>query len=292
MAAILSHRCLVRGPLETVTQSWYRYIQMNITIPEALSRICLVLSFVWLAVNSAAATPQDTAARPVLVYTAASLTDAMQEIGADYERKTHLKVKMSFAASSNLARQIEAGAPADVFFSADTDWMDYLQKRALIQAASRRNLLGNELVLIAPVHSPITLRIAPHFALAAALGSGHLATGDPDLVPVGRYARAALTTLGVWNEVEPRIARAENVRVALMYVARGEAPLGIVYSSDARIDKGVRVVDTFPADTHPPIVYPIALTRAAQADAAKFLSYVVHQGRGVFARYGFTVLTQ
>lgn len=233
-----------------------------------MARILFTLGLLWLAVNSAPVSAAESAPRPLLIYAASSLTDAMQEIGADYEKTAHVKVQMSFDASSVLARQIQAGAPADVFFSADSAWMDYLQKRNLIQPASRRNLLANELVLIAPAQSQIKLKIAPHFALAAALGSGHLATGDPDSVPVGRYAHSALMRLGVWDEVAPKIVRAENVRVALLYVARGEAPLGIVYSSDALIDKSVRVVDTFPADTHPPIVYPIALTKSAQADAA------------------------
>jgi len=204
-----------------------------------------------------------------------------------------VKVKSSFDSSSVLARQIEAGAPADVFFSADTAWMDYLQTRNLIQAASRRNLLGNQLVLVAPADSQIQLKIAPHFPLAAAIGGGKLATGDPDSVPAGRYARSALTKLGVWDEVAPRLARAENVRVALLYVARGEAPLGIVYASDALADKKVRVVDTFPADTHEPIVYPVALTASARKQAAALVAYLTGpQGHDIFVKYGFTVTNQ
>jgi molybdate transport system substrate-binding protein len=168
--------------------------------------------------------------------------------------------------------------------------MDYLQSRNLIQAASRKNLVGNRLVLIAPAQSQIQLKIAPHFPLAAALGKGRLATGDPDSVPAGRYARSALTTLGVWDEIAPRLAPAENVRVALLYVARGEAPLGIVYASDALADKSVRVVDTFPADTHEPIVYPIALTKSAKSQAEAFIAYLAgQQGRDIFVKYGFTV---
>jgi len=250
-----------------------------------------LLSFVLLCLTVVLAPPSLAQQPQILVYAAASLTNAMQEIGADYQKRAHVGVKMSFAASSTLARQIEEGARADAFFSADTDWMDYLQKRNLIQPATRKNLLGNTLVLIAPVQSDIQLKIAPHFPLASALGNGRLATGDPDSVPVGRYARAALTTLGVWDEVAPRIARAEDVRVALMYVTRGEAPLGIVYGSDVQIDKGVRVVDTFPADTHPPIKYPIALTKSAQPDATGFLSHLSSpQARAIFVKYGFTVL--
>ena len=162
-----------------------------------------------------------------------------------------IAVKASFAASSVLAKQIEAGAPAQVFLSADREWMDYLEQRGRLQGGSRRDLLGNELVLIAPADSALQLKIAPHFALLAALGSGRLATGDPDSVPAGLYARAALTRLGVWPQVADRLVRAENVRAALMYVARGEAPLGIVYRTDARAEGRVRVVDVFPADTPP-----------------------------------------
>jgi molybdate transport system substrate-binding protein len=225
----------------------------------------------------------------ILVFAASSLTDALQEISAAYKKTATLQVKMSFDASSNLARQIEAGAQADVFFSADTQWMDYLQSRELIQTATRRNVLGNRLVLIAPADSQIKLRIEPHFRLAPALGEGRLATGDPDSVPVGRYARAALSTLGVWDQVAQRLARAENVRAALMYVDHGDAPLGIVYATDALVDKHVRVVDTFPANTHEPIVYPIALTKSARAEAAAFVSYLVGpRGREVFRKYGFT----
>jgi molybdate transport system substrate-binding protein len=231
--------------------------------------------------------------RQILVFAAASLTDALLEASAAYEKTAHVKVKSSFDSSSVLARQIEAGAPAAVFFSADTTWMDYLQSRNLIQAASRKNLLGNQLVLIAPADSQIQLKIAPHFPLAAALGEGKLATGDPDSVPAGRYARSALTKLGVWDSVAPRLARAENVRVALLYVARGEAPLGIVYTSDALADKRVRVVDTFPADTHEPIVYPIALTKSANSQAEAFVAYLTSpQAHDIFVKYGFTVLTR
>jgi molybdate transport system substrate-binding protein len=251
------------------------------------------VGLLWLisSVCARAAAPQPP---QILLFAAASLTDAMQEIAADYQQLAHVTVRSSFDSSSVLARQIEAGARADLFFSADTAWMDYLQTRTLIQSSTRRNVLGNELVLIAAARSPIQLKIAPHFPLAAALGDGRLAVGDPDSVPAGRYARSALTTLGIWNQIAPRLARAENVRVALLYVDRGEAPLGIVYASDARAAaKGVRVVDTFPADTHEPIVYPIALTTGAQSRAQDFLAYLTGpRGREVFVKYAFTVLAQ
>jgi molybdate transport system substrate-binding protein len=254
-----------------------------------MSRILPGLALWCLTLHSASLAAADTRQPQVLVFAAASLTDALREVGAAYERTTPVQIKMSFDASSNMARQIEAGAPADIFFSADTQWMDYLQSRNLLQANTRRNLLGNRLVLIAPVASHIELRIAPHFPLLAALGGGRLATGDPDSVPVGRYAHAALSVLGVWEEVAPHLVRAENVRAALIYVAHGDAPLGVVYASDALVDKGVRVVDTFPADTHPPIVYPVALTKAAKSEAAGFLTYLAGaQGHAIFVKYGFT----
>ena len=256
-----------------------------------MSRALLGLLFLCLSIGSTPASAAQPQQPEILVYAAASLTNAMQQIGADYQKTAHVVVTTSFDASSTLARQIEQGARADVFFSADTDWMDYLQKRNLIQPGTRKNLLGNALVLIAPAQSQIQLTIGPHFALAAALNGGRLATGDPDSVPVGRYARAALTNLGVWDQVSPLIARAENVRTALLYVARGETPLGIVYRSDALIEKRVRVVDTFPASSHPPIVYPIALTQSAQGAAAAFISYLTGpRAHKVFVKYGFSVL--
>ncbi len=230
-------------------------------------------------------------ARPIVVFAASSLTDALQELGADFGKSAGIDVKLSFAASSALARQIESGAPADVFFSADADWMDYLQSRKLIQTESRHDLLGNRLVLIAPVASTLNLKIAPRFALAQSLGTGRLATGDPESVPVGRYARAALISLGVWDSVATRIAGAENVRAALVLVDRGEAPLGIVYATDALVDKGVRILDTFPANSHPPITYPIALTVGAKSDASKFAAYLSTPAASkVFARFGFLPL--
>ncbi len=227
----------------------------------------------------------------ITVFGAASLTNALQDLGDAFTKETAVDVKFSFAASSALAHQIENGAPADVFFSADVDWMDYLQARNLIQAATRREAVGNRLVLIAPIDSVIALKIAPHFPLAAALGSGRLATGDPDAVPVGRYAQSALTSLGVWGEVSGRLIRADSVRSALAFVDRGEAPLGIVYETDARIDKNVRVVDVFPATSHAPIVYPVALTANARPAAAKFVAFVRGpSGDAVFKAYGFLPL--
>ena len=224
----------------------------------------------------------------VTVFAAASLTDVLQELATEYTQKTGSKVELSFAASSTLARQIESGAHADVFFSADQEWMDYLAQRGLIQKGSRRDLLGNRLALVAPVANTIQLQIKPSFPLLAALNGGRLATGDPDSVPVGRYARAALTKLGVWGDVADHLVRADNVRSALAFVARGEAPLGIVYETDARIDKRVRIVDLFPASSHPPISYPIALTSTASGKAASFVEYLRGKtGAAAFEKFGF-----
>lgn len=233
--------------------------------------------------GSAAAGPNDA----LLVFAAASLTDALETLGAQYTARTRRPVKFSFAASSTLARQIEAGTRADVFFSADHEWMDYLEQRGLIAPRTRRDIIANRLVLIAPADSRIELRIARGFAIADALGRGRLATGDPDTVPVGRYARTALTSLGVWNEVAPRLARADNVRSALAFVARGETPLGIVYETDALIEKRVRLVDVFPANTHPPIRYPAAATRYA-VPAGEFVEFLQSRAaQEIFRRYGF-----
>jgi molybdate transport system substrate-binding protein len=228
---------------------------------------------------------------PLIVFAAASLTNSLQEIGAGFTKNSSVPVKFSFAASSTLARQIESGAPADVFFSADLEWMDYLQSRKLIQVATRHDVLGNRLVLVAPADSKLELKIAPNFPLATVLGKDRLATGDPAGVPIGRYAQEALTKLGVWSAVEHRLVRADSVRSALAFVDRGEVALGIVYETDALIDEKVRVVDVFPENTHLPITYPIALTTVARADAAKFLDYVRGpSGDIAFKKYGFTPL--
>ena len=255
---------------------------------RALFRLCLPALCAMVSAGAAMAAESGRPGRTLVVFAASSLTDALQEIGDDFGRSSGFAVKLSFAASSALARQIESGAPADVFFSADIAWMDYLAKRNLIQAASRRDLLGNQLVLIAPADSPVTLSIEPHFALLRALGGGRLATGDPDSVPVGRYARAALTSLGVWNDVQGHIARTENVRAALALVERREAPLGIVYKTDALVDKAVRIVGAFPANSHPPITYPVAVTTGARDGAVRFVDYLRGPAAdAVFVKYGF-----
>jgi molybdate transport system substrate-binding protein len=239
----------------------------------------------------AAASGSTPAPATLLVFAAASLTDVLQEVDAAFTARTGIQVKASFAASSVLAKQIEAGAPADVFFSADGEWMDYLDQRGLLRSGSRRDLLGNALVLIAPADSTLRLKIAPGFDLAGALKGARLATGDPDSVPAGLYARAALTKLGVWEGVADHLVRAENVRAALEYVARGEVPLGIVYRTDALAEKRVRVVDVFPADTHPPITYPLALTSGAKPQASAFSEFLGGESaRQMFVRRGFVDL--
>jgi molybdate transport system substrate-binding protein len=245
----------------------------------------------WLTSFGSTSVAADADKLPITVFAAASLTNALQELGDGFTKETSIPVRFSFAASSALARQIENGAPADVFLSADVEWMDYLQARSLIQRDTRHDVLGNRLVLIAPADSKIDVKIAPRFPLAKALGTGRLATGDPDSVPVGRYARESLTTLGVWNDVSDRMVRADSVRSALAFVDRGEALLGIVYETDALVDKRVRVVGVFPENSHLPIIYPIALTRAAKPKAAGFVAYIRGPaGDAAFKAYGFTPL--
>ena len=229
------------------------------------------------------------AADTFTVFAAASLKNALDDVVKAHETRSGDKVVVSYAASSALARQIEAGAPADIFVSADTDWMDYVEKRNLIKQASRQNLLRNRLVLIAPADSKVTLKIAPGFALASALGNERLAMADPNSVPAGKYGKASLEALGVWKDVQARVASAENVRAALLLVARGEAPFGIVYSTDAAAEPKVRIVDQFPENTHPPIIYPGALvTTSKSGGAASFLSSLNQPAaRAVFEKHGF-----
>ncbi len=252
-------------------------------------RLFLVSAMACLALVQASLLPAQAAEGRTLVFAAASLTDALSTIAKNYEAGTGRKVVVSFAGSSVLARQIEAGSPADMFISADEAWMDELAKRDLVKPDSRSDLLSNRLVLIAPVSSIATLKVAQGFPLLQALDGGRLALADPEAVPAGRYARAALTSLGVWPSVKDHLAQAQNVRVALAYVARGEAPFGVVYETDAISEKRVRVVDAFPAASHPPIVYPVALTNRAGEGARNFLAYLESEkARAVFARLGFS----
>jgi molybdate transport system substrate-binding protein len=223
------------------------------------------------------------------VFAAASLTDSLKSVADAYKAKTGITVTLSFGASSTLARQIDQGAQADIFLSADTDWMDFLQKNGRIAPDTRRDLLGNKLVLIAASDARLVPKIAPHFDLAGALGDGHLALADPASVPAGKYAKAALTALGVWESVAPKVVAAENVRVALEYVSRGEAPYGIVYATDAKVAPSVHVTGTFSQDSYPAIVYPMAMTKDASPAAKDFLAFLSGaQARAIFEKAGFT----
>jgi molybdate transport system substrate-binding protein len=230
--------------------------------------------------------------KSLTVFAAASMKNALDDIDAAYAAKTGVKVVASYAASSALAKQIEQGAPADIFASADTDWMDYATAKKNISEPTRVNLLGNSIVLIAPKDSKIdNVAIGPGFDLAKLAGDGKIATGDVKAVPVGKYARAALEKLGAWQAAEPKFAMAESVRAALALVARGEAVLGIVYSTDAKVEPGVKIVGIFPPDSHPAIIYPVAATAAAKAEAAGYLAFLrTSAAKTIFEKYGFKFL--
>jgi len=227
----------------------------------------------------------------VTVFAAASATNALTDIGKIFMDNKQGKVVYSFASSSTLAKQIENGAPANVFLSADLEWMNYLVEKKMVEPDTRTDLLGNRLVLIAPEDSKATVRIAPNFDLAALLGDGKLAMGDPAHVPAGVYGKQALEKLGAWKGVEAKVAPAKDVRAALTLVERAEAPLGVVYATDAAITKKVKVVGVFPEDSHPPIVYPVALVKDRGTAAAKnFLGFLKSaDAKKVFEKYGFTV---
>ena len=232
-------------------------------------------------------------AAPV-VFAAASLKNALDDAAAGWVKAGHAAPKISYAASNVLAKQIEEGAPADLFFSADLDWMAYANKKGSIRPETVVNLLGNAIVLIAPKDAAAPIDIHPGFDLAAALGSGRLAMGNVDAVPAGKYGKAALQKLGAWDGVKDHVAQAESVRAALVLVSRGEAPLGIVYATDAAADANVTIVGAFPDDTHPPIIYPVALTKAATSpDAAPFIAYLRGpDAKAAFEKQGFTVLNR
>jgi len=245
-----------------------------------------------LLAGLAAAVPSQAAAddQPLIVFAAASLKTALDGIASQWQRDTRQTVRVSYAGTSALARQIEQGAPADVFISADRDWMEYLSERRLVRDPIA--LLGNRLVLVAPRGSRVTLELQRGAPLAAALGDGRLSVANVKSVPAGHYAKAALETLGLWQGVADRLVQSADVRAALRLVARGEAPLGIVYATDARAEPLVRVVDTFDESTHPPIVYMVATvsdTMHPQVDAfVAFLS--TGFARATFEREGFTAL--
>ena len=228
------------------------------------------------------------------VFAAASLKNALDDVDTAYSKKAGVKVVVSYAASSALMKQIEQGAPADVFASADLDWMDYGSRKKVIKNASRLNLLGNRIVLIAPKDSKLgEVAIGPGFDLAGLAGDGRIVTADMQSVPAGKYAKAALETLGAWAAAAPKFAMTENVRAALALVARGEAALGIVYETDAKVEPNVKIVGRFPPDSHPPIVYPVAATMGAKPEADDYLAFLRSRAaKVIFERYGFTFLVK
>jgi molybdate transport system substrate-binding protein len=238
--------------------------------------------------------PHAAGAAEPIVFAAASLKNALDDAAALYKEKTGMDVTLNYAGSATLAKQIEQAAPADIFFAASTDWMDYLDQRDLIDKDSRVTLLGNAIVLVAPKESGANIEIATGMPLGALLGEdGHLAMANVDSVPAGLYGKAALEHLGVWASVADRVVQADNVRAALAFVASGEAPLGIVYATDAAAEPAVRVVGAFPADSHPAILYPVALTSPANKPEAKaFLDFLKSDAaRPAFERQGFVLMT-
>ena len=251
-----------------------------------LSRAAVVLALVLMPAITATAR-----ADSITVFAAASLKNAMDDAAQAFKAKTGTEVRTSYAGSSALAKQIENGAPADLFASADTDWMDDLAKKNLVQPATRVDLLGNDLVVVAPAASPLgALELTPA-AFDKAVGDGKWTTGAVNAVPVGIYAKAALTKLGLWTGAEGKLAQTPDVRTALSFVARGEAPLGIVYKTDANAEKAVKVVAVFPPDSHPPIIYPFALTALAKGTApAEFLAFLTGpEARPFFEKQGFAL---
>jgi molybdate transport system substrate-binding protein len=236
--------------------------------------------------------PLAAQAQELTVFAAASLTDAMKDVSAQWAAAGHTALRLSFAASSTLARQIEQGAPVNVFASADEKWMDYLAGKQMIAADTRTDLLGNDLVLVVPADKPRHVTIGPGFDLLGLLGpNGRLAVGDPAHVPVGIYAEQALRKLGLWTGVEPRLARTDDVRSGLLLVERDEAPAGIVYGTDASVSKGVMVAGTFPANSHDPVSYPFAVVKAGDtAEARALLGFLAGpQARAIFVKRGFKV---
>ncbi len=232
--------------------------------------------------------------KPVTIFAAASLKNALDDVAQRWVAGGHSKPVISYAASGPLAKQIEAGAPADIFISADLDWMDYVQTKHLIDPASRVTLLGNKLVLVAPKEATATIALKPGVDFGGFIGNGRLAIGQPQSVPAGKYAQAALTKLGLWDQVKDKLAPADSVRSALFLVARGETVAGIVYQTDAASEPGVKIIATFPADSHPPILYPVArIAASANADAASFLSFLQSDtARPAFEKQGFDVLVK
>src|SRR5262249_7745717 len=255
----------------------------------------LALSLLAFAAGLFSGSPPVSAQEKTLtVFAAASMKNALDDVDAAYTRKTGVRLAVSYAASSALMKQIEQGAPADVFVSADLDWMDYGSQKKVIADATRVNLLGNKIVLIAPKESKLAnVTIGPGFDLAKLAGDGRVTTGDVKAVPVGKYAKAALEKLGAWAAAEPKMAMAENVRAALALVARGEAALGIVYETDAKVEPGVKIVGVFPDDSHAPIIYPVAATPTAKPETNDYLAFLRSgTAKAIFEKYGFTFLVR
>ena len=251
----------------------------------------LSLVAIGLAFAGGPARAQD---KSITVFAAASMKNALDDINAAFLKATGTKVTASYAASSALAKQLEQGAPADIFASADLEWMDYSATKKTIKDDTRVNLLDNKLVLIAPADSKIeNVALTANFDLAKLVGDGRIATGEVNSVPVGKYAKGALEKLGLWASVEKKFAMADNVRAALALVARGEAVLGIVYETDAKVEKNVKIVGAFPAHSHAPIVYPVAATISAKPEAAAYLAFLRSgTAKAVFEQYGFTFLVR
>ena len=256
---------------------------------RTLNAAALTLLAGLIGLSPQSATAQD---KTLTVFAAASMKNALDDINSAFSKQTGVKVVASYAASSALMKQIESGAPADIFASADLDWMNYGSQKKVIKDDTRINLLGNKLVLIAPQDSKLgTVTFGQGFDLAKLVGDGRIATGDVKSVPVGKYAKAALEKLGAWNAAESKFAMAESVRAALTLVSRGEAPLGIVYETDAKADPGVKIIGAFPANSHEPITYPVAATIIAKPEAAEYLAFLRGPvSKNIFEKYGFTFL--
>lgn len=256
--------------------------------------IALVAATATMATAAVLSPPPAAAQDTLTVFAAASMKNALDDVNKAFTEKEKTKVTASYAASSALIKQIEAGAPADVFISADLDWMKYGIEKKAIKPGSDFQLLGNRLVLIAPKESKTSeVKIAPGFDIVGAAGGGRIATGDVRAVPVGKYAKAALEKLGVWSKAESHMAMAENVRAALALVGRGEAPLGIVYETDAKVEPNVKIVGIFPQESYPPVIYPAGLTVNAKPEAAKYLAFLRSDAaKAILVRYGFTFLAK
>jgi molybdate transport system substrate-binding protein len=266
--------------------------RQNMVMVSRRKLICGVAALAAVAaVPWGAPPPPAQAQNDIVVFAAASLKDALDAINAEWQKETGKEATISYAASSALAKQIEQDAPAQIFISADLDWMDYVERKKLIKPESRVNLLGNRIVLIARKDNAKPVEIRQGFDLAKLIGGGYLALAHVDSVPAGKYAKAALENLNVWSSVADKIGQSADVRTALLRVSRGQAPVGIVYQSDAASDQNVTIIGTFPENTHPLIIYPVALTNKAGPDAATFLGYVTStKARQLFEAQGFTVI--